>query len=1010
MTFNHFVTNLGKFFAYLRIFALLLLPFVAGWDYGGAIAWSKWFLGIGTAVLLVFSWPQLVLQPRRMPLTRSLVLVFLAIWFVGLLQTFSVPGSLVAVLSPGTYVAHNNFIPKAIRDEALRSPDPILNSLADHYYPTSLAPQLTQDFLMLPLLIAAIILISARAFNTERRLLTGLAGVALSGVLIAFLGIADRIRPPEVNALLLEGYGSSFGTFINRNNAAGYLNLALAAATGLVVWRYRWQRQQRPWDDRFEVAKSELQELIVERCRRLFSYSDSFIMIFMLSSCIILTGILVSGSRGGFVGALVGSVVVGCRAFAREQSFANTMTFVLVSVAASLLLGFIGMIDQVRDRLGTLLGSEIANENRWDHWRDAIYTAWMYFPTGSGLGSYRYAYLPYQNTSAGEWYLNADNLYLEGLVEGGLWLPMLVAIGFVMVVSSIRRLSIHENSPHIAGLIAASWFAIASMGVSQAFDFGLLLPANYFTLAILLGMTVSTADRWRSHSTGSEKPHMFFSWLYSNHWSRDEVCNTAESHDFQSLTDTDQSPNSLDESVEDTASNAVIATQMELNPNRESEPARTLTASNETQSIDPSLQAADSESLIAETLSDLTQEQFLHGASSDELGGSESSRNRDYLHSGASIRAFRISKLFDQSKLGLVISILLAIATSNIHSTAVVESWTRVERNIIAGGPQQDLLIREIDPQLLRCAENRIYDTEAQLTVASLLVTADRLESVREYRKEPITIDPRQLWQITSPEARRAMYYSGNYPLDADPQFALLKGQSKDRLQLARKHALQALLSNPLDDWSRQLLLKLDFLAGDKDCSLDLVTQFGTLRKNWAPALHQAAMLAFVHPGPEAAIALWNRALTVRPGFLAGIWQSARLISSDDTFSRALPESASILLQFAQMTSDPEVRQVTLKRAEDALKLESSNPEDAGKYYFQLATLAQLSGNDHAARIHLGSAIAADPSTTEWRFQYALLLEKEGRTNEAIEQLRRCILQKPSELRYQKKEKDLRTR
>ncbi len=122
-------------------------------------------------------------------------------------------------------------------------------------------------------------------------------------------------------------------------------------------------------------------------------------------------------------------------------------------------------------------------------------TAFHYLPGGAGLGAYRYAYLPYQQHSSGAWFQNADNLYLEMIVEGGLWLPLLLIFAAVVVLTSLLRLSRVKKSPTTTAIVVASWYLFASMAVSQFFDFGVLLPANYLTIAILIGALLGHADQ-----------------------------------------------------------------------------------------------------------------------------------------------------------------------------------------------------------------------------------------------------------------------------------------------------------------------------------------------------------------------------------------------------------------------------------------------------------------------------------------------------------------------------------
>ena len=79
------------------------------------------------------------------------------------------------------------------------------------------------------------------------------------------------------------------------------------------------------------------------------------------------------------------------------------------------LLAWLGLSSGFADRMSTLFDERIAADSRWMNWQ----TAWRAicdFPVlGTGFGTYRYAYRPYQTRDVKLWLYNADNHYVEGL-------------------------------------------------------------------------------------------------------------------------------------------------------------------------------------------------------------------------------------------------------------------------------------------------------------------------------------------------------------------------------------------------------------------------------------------------------------------------------------------------------------------------------------------------------------------------------------------------------------------
>ena len=108
----------------------------------------------------------------------------------------------------------------------------------------------------------------------------------------------------------------------------------------------------------------------------------------------------------------------------------------------------------------------------------------MHFvPFGSGLGSYRYAYLPFQSDASARWYVNADGMPFEWLVEGGIILITLLAISLFCLVSDLRKLSplakgseANEEVRCLSALANLFLYTLPVILVTQSLDFGITLP------------------------------------------------------------------------------------------------------------------------------------------------------------------------------------------------------------------------------------------------------------------------------------------------------------------------------------------------------------------------------------------------------------------------------------------------------------------------------------------------------------------------------------------------------
>jgi tetratricopeptide (TPR) repeat protein len=520
----------GKSFVFIAIlshwttaFLLLALPAYLSWDYGGVLAWSRWVAAstaLGAAVLAI---PMLLnTTVFRIAVTKSarenqenraaidwrvlLVPLLCAIgWCIAWLQTVPLGKSVVSVASRGSASAYRDWIPPAIRQEVLAASAtdlflPRARSIADGWHPVSVCVELTRSAQAGPAIFALVCLLSAIVFRTRRTLIVMLTVIAISGAMMAFFGISDQIRAPSpsANQSILNPQarlGIPFGSFVCRNNAAGYLNLTLAAAVGLLVYSFLKAKERSEGDEKYQIQPENWWD------RPLFFLQNALLQIdaatvFALVLVIMNTsGVLASQSRGGALGLVAGGLITCLLTRTRTSKWWQPIA-ILVSVGGvAILLGSIGLIEPIRVRLETLWASDTPQDGRLGHWADALTAAWYHFPAGAGLGTHRYAYLPYQQHSAGAWFINADNTSVEWLVEGGAWLLPLVVAGVAIVAMSLLRIAGIRKAPHLTALIAAGWFMIGSQLVCQFFDFGILLPANYVTAAILVGAILGASGR-----------------------------------------------------------------------------------------------------------------------------------------------------------------------------------------------------------------------------------------------------------------------------------------------------------------------------------------------------------------------------------------------------------------------------------------------------------------------------------------------------------------------------------
>jgi O-antigen ligase len=257
------------------------------------------------------------------------------------------------------------------------------------------------------------------------------------------------------------------GTFFNPNHLALYLEIGLALCFAWGWWSARRARSQMTLD------------------RRVLALAPP--ALFWLT---LFAGLAFTASRGGLVAVLIGIVVQGALLATAQRRWAPAVLGVAAAaagIAAALALG----LQSGPARMLATLPFDVSFGARRQAW-SATLALWRLMPLiGSGLGTFRDAFPMVQPAGLeGTWW-HAHSGPLELLATTGLVGPLLLALGLVALVA--RLLAVlrrgRRSEDRAAGLAALG--ALASVGVHECFDFGLTMPANALTLAVLVGAAAS---------------------------------------------------------------------------------------------------------------------------------------------------------------------------------------------------------------------------------------------------------------------------------------------------------------------------------------------------------------------------------------------------------------------------------------------------------------------------------------------------------------------------------------
>lgn len=359
----------------------------------------------------------------------------------------------------------------------------------------SFYPAGTQLHLSLITLAAIAFVVGWYLFDTDNDRAFFLGVLVLSGGVFAAIGLVQNTTSNGKllwHVPLTQG-GVPFASFVNRNNAATFLTLCLGASIGFIGWLSSRQGSSLVSDGRSQLRRFAANLTV----GHLFVFCCSVLMVI---------GIIGTNSRGGvlamiFAGAI--TCIVPGRSIRKRWLMAGTAG---IAVASCTTAYWLGVTDQISRDLTALIDDGLQGEARVAHWSDALQVVpdkpWL----GTGLGTYAYSYLPYQSRPSRIWFVHADNLYIETLVETGLvGLCLCLCTVFMVARSCILPDHKQPNMGRIA-LTTAGTFVLICIAVQSLTDFGLLIPAITANVALFFGGLTARVSNFRSEVTAPALP------------------------------------------------------------------------------------------------------------------------------------------------------------------------------------------------------------------------------------------------------------------------------------------------------------------------------------------------------------------------------------------------------------------------------------------------------------------------------------------------------------------------
>ncbi len=326
--------------------------------------------------------------------------------------------------------------------------------------------------------LCAFLLFATFFSNDERRRQTAQVIVVLCA-LIALVGIGQSY----IGKLLWQR--GTYGPFVNRNHFAGFLEMGVGLAGGLLLSR---------------------------------SARKEWLAVYLSCGLAMCAGIVLSASRGGVL-ALAAEIVFLAVAAApnfisSRREGGNRRAAGLIRVAGALVLGFgailgslflvgsEGLVSNVAQSQTEVKGELPANErfSRRDIWRATANLIQDHPTLGVGLGAFQFAYTRYDQSSGNQRVEQSHNDYLQIVADAG-YVGGALALLFVLLLFFRGFSAAQSRNPQKRAIAIGALAGCFAIAVHSFVEFNLQITSN---AQLFLALCALATPGRRRHETEEE--------------------------------------------------------------------------------------------------------------------------------------------------------------------------------------------------------------------------------------------------------------------------------------------------------------------------------------------------------------------------------------------------------------------------------------------------------------------------------------------------------------------------
>jgi hypothetical protein len=340
----------------------------------------------------------------------------------------------------------------------------------------SVAPFATQLTAIHLLAVAMFFSLALIYLDSAKRLRRMASFLIVFGFLYAFFAVLQSVlSPSRIYGIYESRFGSPFGSFVNRDDFAAYIEMAVSIPLGLL----------------FTGA--------VRRDKRL---------LYVISVTLMVSALLLSRSRGGLVSLIAGVILLfilttGSRGGKNILvKAALSLSFIVAAVAGAIFVGG----DTSLTRFAETAASQDISSNRIHIWTVTLKMIANSMPFGTGLGAYAQAYTRFDTLSGLELVEQAHNDYLQMLADAGL-VGAVIGVAFLFWFFREAIRDSRTRNTFRRGIAAGAFAGCFAVLVHSIFDFVLHVTAVSVLFVTLMAMLVASGRRFDDDIRDFDEDH-----------------------------------------------------------------------------------------------------------------------------------------------------------------------------------------------------------------------------------------------------------------------------------------------------------------------------------------------------------------------------------------------------------------------------------------------------------------------------------------------------------------------